>query len=425
MVMLLAVGVAAYSMVKKNAGVASASASRGDNEAVSMTEIRLGSVEEAEKLATERDVTFLVLPGQDASSTNAAQERVSDAFGKLLLQGQKAAAFTLPQSTGAYGALMKRFGVDSSPCVIVLGSAGPSSAVFGDITETKLLRAAVMAGLRSSCCPGGSCSSATSVRFRCRVLPGNSNFWQGTALVSEDRHAGLDQPGSSVAELRHCSASGQLSAGCLGALNPCCTAPVLGAVAGYSGSLAHRGGRRAIVLAGLCFMLGTFLALAIVGAATGFVSQLAGSSLGSYWKMFAGFVLVFFGLACLKLVPMNMPKLSSQKKTEPAGLIEAIVFGLLVGGSTTLCSAACNPTLAVTLGVATLQGQTLRGAAVLSVYGIGYSVPLAAAIIGLGLGVGKLTSLGHTSGPHRTNLGGRDPARCRVYDADAHLILAE
>ena len=132
--------------------------------------------------------------------------------------------------------------------------------------------------------------------------------------------------------------------------------------------------------------------LAIVGAATGFVSQLAGSSLGSYWKMFAGFVLVFFGLACLKLVPMNMPKLSSQKKTEPAGLIEAMVFGLLVGGSTTLCSAACNPTLAVTLGVATLQGQTLRGAAVLSVYGIGYSVPLAAAIIGLGLGVGKLTS---------------------------------
>lgn len=180
--------------------------------------------------------------------------------------------------------------------------------------------------------------------------------------------------------------------GVLGALNPCCTAPVFGAVAGYSGSLAQRGGRRAIVLAGLCFMLGTFLALAIVGAATGFVSQLAESSLGSYWKMFAGLVLVFFGLACLKLVPINMPKLSSQKKTEPAGLIEAIAFGLLVGGSTTLCSAACNPTLAVTLGVATLQGQTLRGAAVLAVYGIGYSLPLAAAIIGLGLGVGQLTS---------------------------------
>ena len=182
MVMLLAVGVAAFSMAKKNAGVASASAYSGDNQAVSMTEIRLGSVEEAEKLATGRDVTFLLLPGQDASSTNAAQERVADAFGKLLLQGQKAAAFTLPQNTGAYGSLMKRFGVDSSPCVIVLGSAGPSSAVFGDITETKLLRAAVMAGLPSGCCPGGSCSSATACGSGagcCPVIPtlGKAPLW--------------------------------------------------------------------------------------------------------------------------------------------------------------------------------------------------------------------------------------------------------
>ncbi|MGO8749443.1 MAG: cytochrome c biogenesis CcdA family protein [Thermoguttaceae bacterium] len=181
--------------------------------------------------------------------------------------------------------------------------------------------------------------------------------------------------------------------GVLGALNPCCTAPLLGAVAGYSGSLSQRGGRRAIVLAGIFFMLGTVVALAIVGAATGFVSQLAGNSLGSYWKMFAGFVLIFFGLACLKLVPIKLPKLSSPDKNQPAGLIEAMVFGLLVGGSTTLCSAACNPTLALTLGVATLQGHALRGAAILTVYAIGYSLPLAAAMIGLGMGVGKLTSV--------------------------------
>ena len=82
--------------------------------------------------------------------------------------------------------------------------------------------------------------------------------------------------------------------GVLGA-NPCCTAPLLGAVAGYSGSLSQRGGRRAIVLAGIFFMLGTVVALAIVGAATGFVSQLAGNSLGS-WKMFAGFERTSSGL---------------------------------------------------------------------------------------------------------------------------------
>ena len=58
----------------------------------------------------------------------------------------------------------------------------------------------------------------------------------------------------------------------------------------------QRGGLCAIVAAGLFFMLGTVVALAIVGAATGFVSQLAGSSLGSYWKMFAGFARSFSGL---------------------------------------------------------------------------------------------------------------------------------
>ena len=164
-VMLLAVGVAAYSMVKKNgaaaSGTPSASTSKGDDGAGSLTEIRLESVEAAEKLATERDVTFLVLPGQDASLTNAVQDQVSAAFGKLLVQGQKTAAFALPESAGAYSALMKRFNVDSAPCVVVLGNGGRPSAVAGEITETKLLRAAVMASLRSNCCPGGSCCPAT------------------------------------------------------------------------------------------------------------------------------------------------------------------------------------------------------------------------------------------------------------------------
>lgn len=170
-VMLLAIGVAAYSMVKKNGGAVSGTLSASASEAGPLTEIRLESVEEAEKLAIERDVTFLVLPGQDASSTNAAQEQVSTAFGKLLVQGQKTAAFIVPQNAGAYSALMKRFNVDSSPCVIVLGNGGRPSAVAGEITETKLLRAAVMAGLRSNCCPGGSCCPATSGCLRPGCCP--------------------------------------------------------------------------------------------------------------------------------------------------------------------------------------------------------------------------------------------------------------
>jgi hypothetical protein len=161
-VMLLAIGVAAYSMVKKNGGSVPGAATASASEAGFLAEIRPRSVEEAEKIASERDVTFFVLPGEDASSTNAAKEGVAAAFGKLLVQGQKAAAFILPPIAGAHTALMKRFNVDSSPCVIVLGNGGQPSAVAGEITETKLLSAAVMVGLRSNCCSGGSCCPSTS-----------------------------------------------------------------------------------------------------------------------------------------------------------------------------------------------------------------------------------------------------------------------
>jgi len=159
-VMLLAVAVAAYSMVKKNVAASStpsAPASRGDNNGGHLSEIRLESVEAAEKLATGHDVTFLLLPGQDASSTQAAREHVSTACGKLIVQGQKSAAFTLPGNAGAYKAIMERFRVAATPCVVVLGNGGRPSAIAGEITEAKLLSAAVMAGLRSNCCPGGSC----------------------------------------------------------------------------------------------------------------------------------------------------------------------------------------------------------------------------------------------------------------------------
>mgnify|MGYP000944898722 CR=1 FL=1 len=177
-VMLLAVGVAGYSMVKKNGAAASGTdsspSSKGGTDAGSLTEIRLASVEAVEKLATKWDVTFLVLPGQDSSSTNAACDQVSAAFGKLLVQGQKAAAFILPQSAGAYSVMTKRFHVDSAPCVVVLGKGGRPSAVAGEITETKLLRAAVMAGLRSNCCPGGSCCPATGDRSGSAYCPPTS-----------------------------------------------------------------------------------------------------------------------------------------------------------------------------------------------------------------------------------------------------------
>ena len=137
-------------------------------------------------------------------------------------------------------------------------------------------------------------------------------------------------------------------------------------------------------------MLGTIAALAVLGAVAGFVSQVAGSTLGRYWKVFAGLAAILFGLAALNLVPFRLPTVGSTHRTQPRGLFGAAVFGLVVGGSATACSVVSNPLLAVPLGIAALQGHTLWGAAILAAFAIGFSVPLTAILLGLTLGKATL-----------------------------------
>ncbi len=182
--------------------------------------------------------------------------------------------------------------------------------------------------------------------------------------------------------------------GLVGAVTSCCNLAALAAVAGYSGSVAGQGPRRDILIGGLFFMLGTTAALAIIGAITGLVSQTLGSVLGTYWKLFAGLAMVAFGLATLNLLPFRLPKVRSTAKTGnmPTGAAKAVVYGFALGGGITTCSVGCNPALFVVLGMATLQGRTALGAAIMAAFAVGYSLPLAAAVIGLGFGFGRLAS---------------------------------
>jgi cytochrome c biogenesis protein CcdA len=181
--------------------------------------------------------------------------------------------------------------------------------------------------------------------------------------------------------------------GLVGSVTSCCNWAVIAAVAGYSGMEGEKRNRRDILVGGLFFMMGAFVALAILGALTGLISQTVGVALGVYWKLFAGLLLIFFGLATLQLLPFRLPRFGSATGALPGGIVKAMVFGLVAGGGVTACSVACNPVLFVALGMATLKGQTAWGAAVMAAFAVGYSLPLGAAVVGLGLGLGKLASL--------------------------------
>jgi len=166
----------------------------------------------------------------------------------------------------------------------------------------------------------------------------------------------------------------------------CCTMPVLGAVAGYSGT-RRQGGLKRTLLAALFFMLGAVIATVILGAVAAFLGQVAQSTLGTYWKIFAGIVALFVGLAALRLLPFRLPGLKmSRERSEPEGYLGAAVFGLVVGGGIGACSLPCNPGILIVLGVAVLEGYTFWMVAILISYAIGFGLPLAAIMLGISAG---------------------------------------
>jgi cytochrome c biogenesis protein CcdA len=165
----------------------------------------------------------------------------------------------------------------------------------------------------------------------------------------------------------------------------CCTLPLLGAIVGYSGT-REDSNRKANLLSALFFMLGTTISLVILGAVAGFVGQVAQNALGKYWKVFAGLIAIFVGVAALKLLPFKLPTRKIEGKPRPRGFFGAAAFGLVMGGGVSVASLACNPGIFIVLGVAVLQGYTLWGMAIMAAYAVGFSLPLAVIMLGVSFG---------------------------------------
>ena len=171
-----------------------------------------------------------------------------------------------------------------------------------------------------------------------------------------------------------------------------CSAPLLAAVIGYAGSREEARKKDILIIAGF-FMLGTVLALSAAGYLVGYIGQVAGSKFGLYGKLFVAIVTIFLGFAALNLLPFRIPSFNPVKNSLPRGFLGASVMGLGVGGaSITYTMACCGPMiLPVVLGLSVLKGQGVWGALILAAFAIGYSLPMVAAI--LGVGFGKLTGV--------------------------------
>ncbi len=113
----------------------------------------LDSVRSLDTLAADKDVVFLVLPGEAEITPVAIPQQLVIVANNLWKTGQKVSVFTLKSSSPDHNRLVRNFSVKTFPSVVVLGRLGSASVVAGDITEAGLYNAFVLASRPASCCP--------------------------------------------------------------------------------------------------------------------------------------------------------------------------------------------------------------------------------------------------------------------------------
>ncbi len=171
----------------------------------------------------------------------------------------------------------------------------------------------------------------------------------------------------------------------------CCTLPAMGVLVAYSGTRESTNRRTAFTSA-VWFLIGTTLALIVLGLVAGLVGQTAQAFLGRYWKIFAGLIAVLVGLVTLSLLPLRLPTRVQKEggSYRPDAKMGAALGGLFLGGGVAACSLPCNPGIFIVLGASVLLGQVVWGMVLMAAFAVGFSLPLSAILFGVSFGKASL-----------------------------------
>jgi cytochrome c biogenesis protein CcdA len=170
-----------------------------------------------------------------------------------------------------------------------------------------------------------------------------------------------------------------------------CNFAAVGIVAGYTGTLGATGKTRTVVVSSVFFLVGIVAALSAIGCLLGYAGERINASLGDYWKIGAGVIAILFGVYTLDILPLKIPGISLNVQSKKGGMAGAVLFGLVMGGATSLGSLCCNPVFPIIMATSFVAGSALWGFLMLFFYALGYGVTLALAMLGVGLGLGKLS----------------------------------
>ena len=179
--------------------------------------------------------------------------------------------------------------------------------------------------------------------------------------------------------------------GMLSVFTCACNFAIIGGVAGYSGASQAAVKTRMMIWKGFAFLIGTIISMSVIGALFGFAGKWVSDSLGNYWKIAAGLISILIGLYSMELVPYKVPGISIKPGGSQQNYFTAIIFGLAVGGLSAACNSCCNPFFPVILAASFVKGSTMWGFIMLATFALGFGLPLAAMIIGISLGLGKIS----------------------------------
>jgi cytochrome c biogenesis protein CcdA len=172
-----------------------------------------------------------------------------------------------------------------------------------------------------------------------------------------------------------------------------CNFAAIGAVAGYTGTVSATGKTKTVVASSLSFLLGNVIALSAIGCLIGYAGEFVSVSMGNYWKIAAGIIAILFGVYTLDILPFKIKGISLNFQNNKSSIAGAMIFGFVMGGATSLGSLCCNPIFPVVMGASFLKGSTLWGFTMLFFYALGYGSILAAGMLGVGLGLGKISKM--------------------------------
>lgn len=169
-----------------------------------------------------------------------------------------------------------------------------------------------------------------------------------------------------------------------------CNYALFALVAGYSGT-GNAAARPANLLgSGVSFLMGSLVSMALIGALFGYAGEMISTTFGDYWNMGAGLLCILFGLYAMDFLPFSLPSLRKIPVHTKGGISSSIIFGLTVGGTASFFNTCCNPVFPILLATSFVKGSTLWGMLLLSVFALGYTLPLAALLVGIRTGITRI-----------------------------------